>query len=412
MMVPKPFRPLLVTHSGAFHLDDAFAYAVLRLALGLGAAGVDHALVRTRDEATVAAADIAWDVGAVHDPAAGRFDHHQRGAPLREDGLPYSAAGLVWRHHGTAAVRTLLASSGDGQLAHAVASAIDRGVVRRIDAIDNGVGEPGDALGLASLVEDLNPPWDSPAAGDRAAEDAAFLRAADLADSFLRHRVEAVRARLAAEAVVLAAHARSADPRILELDRKLPWEGPVFAHGLPALYAVYPVPNGNWMVDAMPPEPGSFAQRLPLPEAWAGLRDADLAAACGVLDAVFVHARRFVGAARSREGAMAMARKAIEIGPEPRSAVGPNPRSSRPWALRACCRAAPDTCAGRATPRSRSAAPRCRQPCARPPHPVAPSSAGRTRWRRSRALFRARRGPGAPRRSAPPRAFPAGARPR
>ncbi len=34
----------------------------------------------------------------------------------------------------------------------------------------------------------------------------------------------------------------------------------------------------------------------------------------GVPDAVFAHARRFVGAARSREGAMAMARRAIEIG--------------------------------------------------------------------------------------------------
>ena len=29
---PKPLRPLLVTHSGTFHLDDAFAYAVLRSA--------------------------------------------------------------------------------------------------------------------------------------------------------------------------------------------------------------------------------------------------------------------------------------------------------------------------------------------------------------------------------------------
>ncbi len=93
--VPKPLRPLLATHSGSFHLDDAFAYAVLRLALSLGAAGGDHALARTRDEAVVAAADVAWDVGAVYNPAAGRFDHHQRGAPAREDGLPYSAAGLV-----------------------------------------------------------------------------------------------------------------------------------------------------------------------------------------------------------------------------------------------------------------------------------------------------------------------------
>ena len=315
-----PHRPLLVTHSGTFHLDDAFAYAALRLALGLREPGSDHALVRTRDDGVVARADVAWDVGAVYDAYAGRFDHHQRGAPVREDdGLPYSAAGLVWRHHGEAAVAAVLATAGAADPA-AVAAEIDREVVRRIDEIDNGVGEPGDALGLASLVEDLNPAWDSPAVGDSAAEDAAFLRAADLAEGFLRRRAEAVRARLAAEAVVLAAHARSADPRVLELGRKLPWEGPAFAHALPVLYAVYPVPNGNWMVDAMPPEPGSFSQRLPLPEAWAGLRGAELAAASGVPDAVFVHARRFVAAARSRGGAMEMARKAIAIGSEPREA--------------------------------------------------------------------------------------------
>ena len=42
--MPAQFpRPLLATHGGTFHLDDAFAYAVLRLALGLGEPGGDHA---------------------------------------------------------------------------------------------------------------------------------------------------------------------------------------------------------------------------------------------------------------------------------------------------------------------------------------------------------------------------------
>ena len=68
------------------------------------------------------------------------------------------------------------------------------------------------------------------------------------------------------------------------------------------------------MVDAMPPEPHSFAQRLPLPEAWAGLQEGALAEASKVPDAVFVHVRRFVGAARSRAGAVAMAREALRIG--------------------------------------------------------------------------------------------------
>ena len=114
--MPTPHRLLLVTHSGTFHLDDTFAYAVLRLALGLGEADRDHTLVRTRDEAVIAQADLAWDVEAVYDPAAGRFDHHQRGAPVRQDGTPLSAAGLVWRHHGEAAMRALLAPPGAGDL--------------------------------------------------------------------------------------------------------------------------------------------------------------------------------------------------------------------------------------------------------------------------------------------------------
>ena len=134
----------------------------------------------------VAAADVNWDVGAVQDPAAGRFDHHQRGAPVREDGLPCSAAGMVWRQHGEAAARALPEPSGAVHLAAAVAAEVDREVVRRIEGIDNGVGDPGGALGPASLVEDIKPPRDAPAVGDRAAEDAAFLRAAGLAVGFQR----------------------------------------------------------------------------------------------------------------------------------------------------------------------------------------------------------------------------------
>jgi uncharacterized UPF0160 family protein len=93
----------------------------------------------------------------------------------------------------------------------------------------------------------------------------------------------------------------------------MPWQETVFAHGLPVLYAVYPVPGGNWMVDAMPTEPGSFAQILPLPEAWAGLRGQELAAVSGIADAVFVHPQRFVAAAGSCEGALAMALRAIAL---------------------------------------------------------------------------------------------------
>jgi uncharacterized UPF0160 family protein len=307
-------RLLLITHSGKFHCDEVFAYVVLRLALGLGEAGADHVLVRTRDAAVIATGDVVWDVGSVHDPATGRFDHHQRGAPTRADGTPFSSAGLIWQVHGEAAMRTLLPPE-QRALAGAIAAEIDGSVVRRIDENDNGVASAReDTLGLASLVGDCNPPWDAPQSD--VATDAAFGVATALVDGVLRRRAMSLRARLAAAAEVVAAHRASADPRILELDRGMPWKAAVFAHALPVVYAIYPVSNGNWMVDCMPPEAGSFAQRLPLPEAWAGLQDAALAEASGVADAVFVHVRRFVGGARTREGALEMARRAVGTGPE------------------------------------------------------------------------------------------------
>jgi len=312
--MPHPAAPLLVTHSGTFHLDDVFAYLTLRLALGLRAAGDDHTLVRTRDPAVIERAEWVWDVGTVYDPARQRFDHHQLGAPKRADGITYSAAGLVWHHHGPAAVAALLGPAASPTDAAAIAAELDATVVVRIDQIDNGEGPAGDALSLAALVEDGNPPWDAPDKGEPAAEDRAFLATAEVLEGVLRRRVEALRARRAAGALVLAAHQRGDDPRLLVLEQKLPWTEPVFAHQLPVIYAVYPVPNGNWMIDAMPPEPGSFAQRLPLPAAWAGLRDGELAAVSGVADAVFVHRQRFVGAARSRQGALALARLALAAG--------------------------------------------------------------------------------------------------
>ncbi len=311
--------PVLVTHSGKFHCDEVFAYAVLRLALGLHDAGTDHRLVRTRVPAEIAAGTVVWDVGFTFDPAARRFDHHQRGAPVREDGTPFSSAGLIWQVYGVQAVAALLGAAPDGGsvgFAEPIAREIEKTVVRRIDEIDNGTGPAErEALGLASLIGDCNPSWDDRTSSGAGAGDAGFLEAAALAGSVLRRRVEAVRARMAAEALVVAAHAAGDDPRLLVLERGMPWKNAVFTHDLPVLFTVSPASNGNWMLDTMPPEPGSFAQRLPLPASWAGLEAAALAAETGVPDAVFVHLRRFVGAAKSRDGAVAMARAALAAAP-------------------------------------------------------------------------------------------------
>lgn len=310
----EPKIPLLITHSGKFHCDEVFAYAVLRLALGLSKPGVDHILLRTRKKDLIETGDIVFDVGTIFDTATNRFDHHQIGAPTREDGTPFSSAGLIWQVYGERAVAALLAPEA-AQFAPAIATALDGKLVKRIDEIDNGVSATGpvvrDSLNLSALVGDFNPPWDSPDANGPTAGDAAFQEAAAMVRGVLARQVEIQRAKLQAESLVLAAHAAAADKRMLVLETGMPWKNVVFSHDLPVLLTISPASNGNWMVDTVPPEPGSFAQRLPLPEGWAGLQGADLAAASLVEDAVFVHVRRFVGGAKTREGAIAMARKTL-----------------------------------------------------------------------------------------------------
>jgi uncharacterized UPF0160 family protein len=227
-MTSTDLHPLLVTHGGRFHCDEVFAYAVLHLALGLAASGSDHRLLRTRRPELIAEGDIVWDVGTVFDPKTNRFDHHQRGAPQRPDGTPFSAAGLVWQVYGERAVAALLGPPDAERFAAAIASELDESVLRRIDELDNGVSAQGpvqdDLLGLGRLIGDFNPAWDSPEAVGPAAGDAAFLAAAVLAEGVLRRRVEALRSRMAAEAIVLAVHKAGADPRILVLDRGMPWK--------------------------------------------------------------------------------------------------------------------------------------------------------------------------------------------
>ena len=208
-------------------------------------------------------------------------------------------------------MRALLGPQGAAQAA-AVAAVIDAEMIRRIDAFDNGVEHPSDTLGLVSLIEDCNLAWDRQPVADQAAEDAAFIAAAALAATVLARRVGAVRARLAAEAVVLAAYRRSAGSahpraglqaavagrglraRSARAVRDLPGAGQRLEHRCHdhrtrLLYAASPSSGCLGWPRGMPPSPR--------PPAFP--------------DAIFVHPRLFIGVAGSRAGVLAMAATAI-----------------------------------------------------------------------------------------------------
>jgi len=290
-----------VTHDGSFHADDVFAYAVL------GAAVPDLALERTRDADAVARADLVFDVGGLYDPRTRRFDHHMRDRPLREDGTPYSSLGLLWREYGRAAIPAFLGAAG-ADTVEAVWRELDGSLVVEIDRTDNGIGVAG-AGHLSSVIEAFNPVWDEP--GD---QTAAFMAAADLAAGILARQCRQVAASERAKSMVFAAARGAEDPRILVLDRKLPWEAAVYDGGLTqALYVVYPdEAHVRWYCRSVSVAQNSFDQRLPLPERWAGLRDREFSQSAGIADGVFCHPSRFICAATSRASAIALAQRSIE----------------------------------------------------------------------------------------------------
>ncbi|MGE5516233.1 MAG: MYG1 family protein [Bacteroidota bacterium] len=286
----------VATHNGTFHADDCFAFAILKAA---------HAgavtLVRTRDLEVLDKADVVFDVGGSCDPAEGRYDHHMRDKPLRDNGEPFSSAGLVWRDYGPRAIRVLCPAASEAEAAR-VAAMLDGGLIRDIDLMDNGAMTPTSGH-FSSLLESFNPSFAEPERD----EEESFAEAAELAGRVLARAVAGAYAAVLAAETVAAAAERADDPRILVLETRVPWEDAVFDLDLArVLYVVRPA-GKQWTVSAVPPERGSFAQRHSLPEAWGGLRDADFATACGVADATFCHPARFVCGALSRDGAVTLA---------------------------------------------------------------------------------------------------------
>jgi uncharacterized UPF0160 family protein len=288
----------VVTHPGNFHADDVFALA----ALGLAAGPLE--ILRTRDEEAIAAADARVDVGGRSDPATGDFDHHQKGgAGERPNGIRYASFGLVWRHHGA-------------QLAGGpeAAAAIDERLVQGVDANDTGqtITEPLvdgiRPMTVSGIVAALNPAWDEELT--QAEEDARFEQAVALATGILEREIAGAAAFQRAHRLVRDAIGRAGDPRVIELERNMPWHDAVVTAAPEALYVMYPKSDG-WGLQAVPRVLGEFGNRKDLPAEWAGRSGADLAAVTGVDDALFCHAARFYASAQSREGITALAQRAL-----------------------------------------------------------------------------------------------------
>lgn len=291
--------PLVVTHSGNFHTDEVFAVAALRMALG-----VPCKVVRTRDEEVIARADYVVDVGKVYEPESGRFDHHQEGgAGVRENGVPYSSFGLVWKHFGA----RLCGSD-------AAAERVERQLVMPVDAGDNGMNIFNVCVDgvapylLHNVTAAFRPTW-----REARGSDDGYFEMLSLAELILRREIRHAVDAVEGERFVLDAYRVASDKRIIVLEDHYPWEEVLSKFPEP-LYVVKPdrQNGGAWKVRAVRDNPCGFENRKDLPETWAGKCGDELAAITGVGGALFCHNKRFIAVASSKDAALALAKQAVE----------------------------------------------------------------------------------------------------
>ena len=277
-----------VTHDGLFHADDVFAAVVVRRMFPR------VRIMRTRHPDHLAAADLRFDVGGKSDGATD-FDHRQPGgAGVRPNGVPYAPAGLVWCAFGE-------------RLTHSasVALEVDRTLFQSIDAHDNGYAPCADGMTVtvSHVISRMNPDWQ-----EAADFDACFAQASALAATILDRTIVRAVGIVQAEREVMVAIQNADDPRILVLDRFIPWQTAVCTLAEEVQFVVFPS-MGTWRVQAVLGMPGN---RRSLPAAWAGLEGSALQAITGVSEATFAHRGLFIAGAASKAGAYALAQKALQ----------------------------------------------------------------------------------------------------
>ncbi|KAI8823684.1 metal-dependent protein hydrolase [Fimicolochytrium jonesii] len=319
---------VIATHSGTFHADESLAVSMLKHLPEY----IDADIVRSRDPAVLAKADIVVDVGGEYVPEKFRFDHHQRGF-TQTFGPSYdillSSAGLVYKHFGRRVVAEILGWTNEDPRLDVVYQKIYDDFVLAFDGIDNGVSQYDNSIkpkyrdptNASSRVSKLNPWWNE----TNVDYQERFLQAVAMVGAEFKQRVlyTAMAWLPGRELVVKALQSRfEHDPsgHIVVLDQFCPWkehlhlleEEQSIAQDKRPIYVLYEDDTAKqWRIQAVSVTPDSFQSRKALPEPWRGIRDQALSDLTGIPGGVFVHASGFIGGNQTKDGAMEMAKKAL-----------------------------------------------------------------------------------------------------
>lgn len=292
----------LITHDGSFHADDIFACATL--AILLEKKGETFEIIRTRDENLIKSGDYVFDVGGIYDENLNRFDHHQKGgAGKRNNEIPYSSFGLVWKKFG----EELCGSRESMQI-------VDSKLVAPIDASDNGY----DLINAKHvifpyLIQDVFATF-RPTSLENLDKDEQFKKALIWAKEILSREIKKANDQIEITKIIQNFYKNSADKRLVVIDapkvsRHEVWDA--LQNFNETLFAVYG-DDEDWSLLAMRKEVNNFNNRKDLPKPWGGLDGEEFQKITGVKDALFCHRGLFLAGAKSKEGAIKLAELALK----------------------------------------------------------------------------------------------------
>jgi uncharacterized UPF0160 family protein len=293
-------KKLVVVHDGNFHPDDVFAVATLDILLK-----GNIKVIRTRDEDQLHKADFVLDTGHEYQPDQDRFDHHQTGgAGVRDNKIPYSTCGLLWKKYGEKICNS-----------KEIADILDKKLVQTIDADDNGISIYQEVITglspitLTDIIYSFRPNWKE----GMNFMDKNFFKAVDFAKGVILRSIKIIGDKAQITETIQDFYKNSSDKRLIVIDfigisRYEIWDA---LQDFPEPLFIICQDKNNWSVHAMRKKINSFENRKNFPAEWAGLKDVALAKITGVADAVFCHNGLFLAVAKSKEGAMKLAELAL-----------------------------------------------------------------------------------------------------
>ena len=270
-----------ITHSGTMHADEVFATAFLHLYKKEIKVFRTNSLKNDDNQQDC----IIYDIGR------GKYDHHQIDAEKRENQIPYSSIGLLWREFG----KDFLEKNNYPEIEQ-MHETIDKDLIEGIDADDNGVFPKIDSTfkvkTIPSIIKMFNPSFES-----SENESDQFLKAVKLAEMIFKEELSYIKGKILAEKKVLE-YLNTYDEKnnYFILEEYLPYEETLLKNEKynKIEFVAFPSNRGGFAIKTVPKSFQDHNPRKAFPESWAGLENEELEIASNIKGLRFCHSGRFI----------------------------------------------------------------------------------------------------------------------